>query len=49
MELYKLVMLIILAALAIPAIIFLVVDWVKACREAKERENDEAAHCDQQI
>ena len=41
MELYKLVMLIILVALAIPAIIFLVVDWVRACREAKEQEKGE--------
>lgn len=34
----KLVMFIVLLAIEIPAATFLVVAWVKACREAKERE-----------
>lgn len=38
MEPIKIVMLIILLAMEIPAAIFLVVAWVRACREAKERE-----------
>ena len=41
MEPYKIVMLIILLALEIPAAIFLVVGWVRACREAKKREEDD--------
>ena len=38
METYKIVMLAILAALEIPAIIILTVGWVKAQKEARERE-----------
>lgn len=41
MEPIKIVMLIILLAMEIPAAIFLVVAWVKACREAMEREEDD--------
>ena len=39
METYEIVMLSILAALEIPAAVILAVGWVKACKEAKEREN----------
>lgn len=42
MEPYKIVMLIIVIALEIPALIILAVGWVKACREAKEMEKAEA-------
>lgn len=38
MELYKIVMLSILAALEIPAIIILTVGWVRAQKEARERK-----------
>ena len=38
MEPYKIVMLIIVIALEIPAMIILAVGWVKACREAREQE-----------
>ena len=41
MEPYKIVMLIILLALEIPAATFLVVAWVKACREAKNRRAED--------
>lgn len=41
MEPIKIVMLIILLAMEIPAAIFLVVAWVSACREAKKREEDD--------
>ena len=41
MEPYKIVMLIILLALEIPAATFLVVAWVRACREAKKRREDD--------
>ena len=37
----KIVMLIILLALEIPAATFLVVAWVRACREAKKRRKDD--------
>ena len=40
MEPIKIVMLIILLAMEIPAAIFLVVAWVRACREARERTDD---------
>lgn len=45
METYKIVMLIILLAMEIPAIIVLTVGWVQACRKARqeceaEREED---------
>ena len=40
MERYEIVMLVILAALEIPAIIILTVGWVKACKEAREREGN---------
>ena len=36
----KLWMLVILAAVEIPAIIFLIVMWIKACREAKKKGNE---------
>lgn len=39
METYEIVMLSILVALEIPATIILAVGWVKACKEAREREN----------
>ena len=39
MEPYKIVMLIIVMALEIPAAIILAVGWVKACKEAKERKD----------
>ena len=38
MEPYEIVMLAILVALEIPAIIILTVGWVKAQKEARERE-----------
>ena len=41
MKLYEIVMLAILVALEIPAIIILSVGWVKACKEAREREDNE--------
>lgn len=41
MEPYKIVMLIILLALEIPAAAFLVVAWVRACREAKKRRAED--------
>ena len=41
MEPIKIVMLIILLAMEIPAAIFLVVAWVRACREANKREEDD--------
>lgn len=41
MEPYKIVMLIILLAMEIPAATFLVVAWVRACREARERKDNE--------
>ena len=41
MEPYKIVMLIILQSLEIPAATFLVVAWVKACREAKNRRAED--------
>ena len=41
MEPIKIVMLIILLAMEIPAAIFLVVAWVRACREARERKENE--------
>ena len=41
MKPYEIVMLVILAALEIPAIIILTVGWVKACKEARERENND--------
>lgn len=40
MERYEIVMLVIFAALEIPAIIILTVGWVKACKEARERKDD---------
>ena len=40
METYEIVMLIILAALEIPAIIILTVGWIKACKEAKGGDNN---------
>ena len=40
METYKIVMLAIVIALEIPAMIILAVGWVKACKEAKEREDN---------
>ena len=39
METYKIVMLIIVGALEIPAAIILVVGWVRACREARRRND----------
>ena len=39
MELYEVVMLSILVALEVPAAVILAVGWVKACKEAREREN----------
>lgn len=39
MEPYKIVMLIIVLVLEIPAAIILVVGWVRACREAKRRND----------
>ena len=41
MERYEIVMLAILVALEIPAIIILTVGWVKAQKEAREREDNE--------
>ena len=41
MKPYEIVMLSILVALEIPTIIILTVGWVKACKEARERENNE--------
>ena len=41
MEPYKIVMLIILLALEIPAATFLVAAWVRACREAKKRRAED--------
>lgn len=41
MEPYKIVMLIILLALEIPAATFLVVAWVRDSREARERKDNE--------
>ena len=41
MELYEIVLLAILVALEIPAAIILMVGWVKACKEAREREDNE--------
>ena len=41
MEPYEIVMLIFLLALEIPAATFLVVAWVRACREAKKRRTDD--------
>lgn len=41
MEPYKIVMLIILLALEIPAATFLVVAWVRACRDAKNRSAED--------
>ena len=41
MKQYEIVMLIILLALEIPAATFLVVAWVRACREAKKRRKDD--------
>ena len=41
MKPYEIVMLAFLVALEIPAIIILAVGWVKACKEARERENNE--------
>ena len=41
MEPYKIVMLIILLAMEIPAATFLVLAWVRACREAKERRAED--------
>ena len=41
MKPYEIVMLSILVALEIPAIIILSVGWVKACKEAREREDNE--------
>lgn len=38
----KLVMVIFLLALEIPAAIFLVVGWKKACKEARERKAEDA-------
>ena len=40
MEPYEIVMLIVLLALEIPAATFLVVAWVRACREARERKDN---------
>ena len=40
METYKIVMLAIVIALEIPAMIILGVGWVKACKEAKERDGN---------
>ena len=40
MKPYEIVMLVILAALEIPAAIILAVGWVKACKEAREREDN---------
>ena len=42
MKPYEIVMLSILVALEIPAIIILLVGWVKACKEARERENHDS-------
>ena len=43
MEPYKILMLIILLVLEIPAAVILVVGWVKACKDARERkENGQA-------
>ena len=39
METYKIMMLIIVGALEIPAAIILVVGWVRACREARRRND----------
>ena len=41
MKPYEIVMLAILVALEIPAIIILSVGWVKACKEAREREGND--------
>ena len=38
----KIAMLIVLLAMEIPAAIFLVVAWVRACSEAKKLEDDNA-------
>ena len=40
MEPYEIAMLVILAVLEIPAIIILAVGWVKACKEARERDGN---------
>ena len=40
MKPYEIVMLSILVALEIPVIIILSVGWVKACKEAREREDN---------
>ena len=42
MEPYEIVMLVILAALEIPAAIILAVGWVKAQKEAREREGNDS-------
>ena len=38
MEPYKIVMLAIVLALEIPAVIILTVGWIKACKEAREKD-----------
>ena len=39
MEPYKIVMLAILLALEIPAAIILIVGWIKACKEARRKDD----------
>ena len=43
MEPYKIVMLAIVLALEIPAAINLVVGWIKACKEARRKDNERKA------
>ena len=40
MEPYKILMLIILLVLEIPAAAILAVSWVKACRKARRKDNE---------
>ena len=40
-------MLVGLAAVEIPAIVFLIVAWCKACKEAKERDKNDQESTDQ--
>ena len=43
MEPYKIVMLVIVAALEIPAAIILTVGWIKACKEVRRKDNERKA------
>lgn len=40
MEPYKILMLIILLALEIPAAVILAVEWFRACKDARERKEN---------